>query len=85
MPPSQPLLVITLLHVRVDKIGRSKIPAPNFGLFGPIIDNPVVDNPDHSPFGDLTGRVEMLYAQFDAPGDNTTFTLFGGAAALRQW
>ncbi len=79
--PEQPLLVVTLFHMRVDKIALSNTPAPNFGLFGQITDNPVVDNPDHSPFGDLTGRVLMVYAQFDAPGDSTTFTLLGGAAA----
>jgi hypothetical protein len=79
--PSQPLAVITLLRQRVDKINLSATPAPQFGLFGQIIDNPVVDNPNHSPFGDLTGRVGMTYAEFDAPGDATTFTLLGGAAA----
>lgn len=79
--PDQPLLVVTLFHMRVEKIALSEAPAPNFGLFGQIIDNPVVDNPNHSPFGDLTGRVGIAYAQFDAPGDNTTFTLLGGAAA----
>jgi hypothetical protein len=78
--PDQPLLVVTLFHMRVDKIGLSETPAPNFGLFGQIIDNPVVDNPNHSPFGDLTGRIGIAYAQFDAPGENTTFTLLGGAA-----
>ena len=77
----QPLLMLTLYHLRVDSIGVSDTPAPNFGLFGQIIDNPVVDNPNHSPFGDLTGRVGIVYGQFDAPGDNTTFTLLGGAAA----
>ena len=79
--PHQPLLIVTLFRMRVDKIVLSETPAPNFGLFGLIIDNPVVDNPNHSPFGDLTGRVGISYAQFDAPGDNTTFTLLGGAAA----
>jgi hypothetical protein len=79
--PDQPLLVVTLYHMRIDKIGLSETPAPNFGLFGQIIDNPVVDNPNHSSFGDLTGRVAIVYAQFDAPGDNTTFSLLGGAAA----
>ena len=79
--PDQPLLIVTLFHMRVDKIGLSETPAPNFGLFGQVIDNPVVDNPDHSPFGDLTGRVAIIYAQFDTPGDNTTFTLLGGASA----
>jgi hypothetical protein len=78
--PDQPLLVVTLFHMRVDQIGLSETPSPNFGLFGQIIDNPVVDNPNHSPFGDLTGRIAIAYAQFDAPGENTTFTLLGGAA-----
>jgi len=78
--PDQPLLVVTLYHMRVDKIALSETPAPNFGLFGQIIDNPVVDNPNHSPFGDLTSRVAIAYAQFDAPGDHTTFPLLGGAA-----
>jgi hypothetical protein len=79
--PDQAVFMITLFHMRVDRIGLSETPAPHFGLFGQIIDNPVVDNPDHSPFGDLTGRVAMGYAEFDAPGDNTTFTLLGGAVA----
>ncbi|MCI0748322.1 MAG: twin-arginine translocation signal domain-containing protein [Verrucomicrobia subdivision 3 bacterium] len=79
--PNQSLAVLTLFHMRLDRIGLSETPAPHFGLFGQIIDNPVVDNPNHSPFGDLTGRVAMGYAQFDAPGDNTTFTMLGGAAA----
>jgi hypothetical protein len=79
--PEEPRLVVTLFHVRVDKIGLSETPAPNFGPFGQVIDNPVVDNPNHSPFGDLTGRVGMVFAQFDAPGNNTTFTLLGGASA----
>ena len=79
--PQQPLLIVTLFRMRVDKIALSETPAPNFGLFGQIIDNPVVDNPNHSPFGDLTGRVGMSYGQFDATGDNTTFSLLGGAAA----
>ena len=79
--PSEPLAIITLFHQRVDKINLSATPAPHFGLFGQIIDNPVVDNPNHSPFGDLTGRVAMSFAEFDAPGDATTFTLLGGVAA----
>jgi hypothetical protein len=79
--PDQPLLVVTLFHMRIDQIGLSETPAPNFGLFGQIIDNPVVDNPNHSPFGDLTGRVQMVSGEFDAPGDNTTFTLLAGATA----
>ena len=79
--PDQPLAVITLFHLRVDKIGLSETPAPNLGLFGQVIDNPVVDNPDHSPFGDLTGRIGIIYGQFDAPGDSTTFSLLGGAAS----
>src|SRR5262249_6604283 len=70
--PGQSALV-TLYHVRVERIILSAIPAPNFGLFGPIVDNPVVDNPNHSPFGDLTGRVGMIYGQFDEPGENVTF------------
>lgn len=79
--PEQPLAIITLFHMRVDNIGLSRTPAPNFGLFGQIVDNPVVDNPNHSPFGDLTGRLQMIYGEFDRPGDQTTFTLLGGAAA----
>jgi len=74
-------LVVTLLHMRVDKISLSATPAPNFALLGRIIDNPVVDNPNHSPFGDLTGRIGMISAEFDKPGDTTTFTLLGVAAA----
>jgi hypothetical protein len=74
-------LIVTLLHMRVDQINLSETPAPNFGLFGQIIENPVVDNPLHSPFGDLTGRVGMVSSEFDEPGDNTTFRLFGAAAA----
>jgi hypothetical protein len=74
-------LVVTLLHIRVDKINLSETPAPNFGIMGQIIDNPVVDNPNHSPFGDLTGRIGMTSAQFDQPGDTTTFTLLGLGAA----
>ena len=79
--PDQSLFMITLFHMRVDRIGLSETPAPHFGLFGQVINNPPVDNPNHSPFGDLTGRIAMGYAEFDAPGDNTTFTLLGGAAA----
>ena len=79
--PDQSLFIVTLLHIRVDKIGLSDTPGPHFGLFGQIIDNPPVENPGHSPFGDLTGRVTTVYAGFDAPGDDTTFTLLGGAAA----
>jgi hypothetical protein len=74
-------LIVTLLHLRVDKINISETPAPNFALLGQIIDNPVVDNPNHSPFGDLTGRVGMVSAEFDERGDTTTFTLLGLAAA----
>lgn len=79
--PDTPLFVVTLFRMRVDKIALSGTPAPNFGLFGQVIDNPVVDNPNHSPFGDLTGHVTVMCGQFDAPGDHTTFTLLGGAAA----
>jgi hypothetical protein len=79
--PDQSVFMITLFHLRVDKIGLSEAPASNFGLFGQVIDNPVVDNPDHSPFGDLTGRVGIVYGEFDVPGSSTTFTLLGGAAA----
>lgn len=68
--------VVTLLRMRVDNIGLSRTPVPNFGLFGEITNNPVV-----SPFGELTGLVGMVSAQFDAPGDRTTFTLLSGAAA----
>jgi hypothetical protein len=78
--PDQPLAIVTLYHLRIDKINLSETPAPNFGLFGQIIDNPIVDNPERSPFGDLTGRIGIIYGQFDAPGDNTTFSLLGGAA-----
>lgn len=79
--PGQPLVVVTLLRVRVDDINLSTTPAPNFAMFGQVIDNPVVNNPDHSPFGDLTGRIQVIGGQFDTPGDNTTFTLLGGMAA----
>jgi len=79
--PEQPLFVVTLFRMRVDHIALSRRPVPNFGLFGQVIDNPVVDNPNRSPFGDLTGHILMIGGQFDAPGDNTTFTLLGGMAA----
>lgn len=79
--PNDPLFIITLFRQRVDRIAISATPVPHFGLFGQVVENPPVHNPNHSPFGDLTGRVSMTYAQFDAPGDHTTFTLLGGAAA----
>jgi hypothetical protein len=79
--PDAPLFIITFVRQRIDRIAISAVPAPHFGLFGPVIDNPPLQNPNHSPFGDLTGRVSMTYAEFDAPGDHTTFTLLGGAAA----
>ncbi|HMO65157.1 MAG TPA: hypothetical protein PKE47_08050, partial [Verrucomicrobiota bacterium] len=47
--PDTPVFVVAFFHMRVDKIALSGTPAPNFGLFGQIIDNPVVDNPNHSP------------------------------------
>lgn len=79
--PDESLFIVTRLHMRVDQIRLSDMPEPHFGLFGQIIDNPPVENPNHSPFGDLTGRVTMTYGAFDEPGDQTTFSLLGGAAA----
>lgn len=79
--PDDPLFLVTLFRMRVDRIGLSETPAPNFGLFGPCIENPPVQNPGHSPWGDLTGRVQTICAEFDEPGDHTTFTLLGGVAA----
>lgn len=79
--PDQSLAVVTLFHMRVDKIGLSETPARNFGLFGQVIDNPVVNNPNHSPWGDLTGEIQIVSGQFDAPGNHTVFTLLGGNAA----
>lgn len=79
--PSQSLAVLTLYHLGVEKIILSDEPTPNFCLAGRILDNPVVDNPGHSPFGDLTGHAGMIYGGFDKPGNQTNFTLLGGAAA----
>jgi hypothetical protein len=79
--PSLPVFIVTFFRMRVDKIGLSDTPFPNFGLFGQVIDNPVVDNPNHSPFGDLTGHIGTAYGGFDTTGDQTTFTLLGGQAA----
>lgn len=74
--PDESLFIVTLFHMRVEQIALSDTPVPNFGLFGRILDNPV-----HSPFGNLTGRVQVISAEFDQPGDQTTFHLFGGATA----
>ena len=68
--PEQPLLTLTLFHMRIDQIGLSATPAPNFGLFGRIFDNPVVDNDDHSPFGDLTGLVVIPFGFSDMRAEN---------------
>ncbi|MCC7375539.1 MAG: hypothetical protein IT581_12860 [Verrucomicrobiales bacterium] len=79
--PSQSLAVLTLFHLGVEKIILSDEPTPNFCLAGRVLDNPIIDNPNHSPFGDLTGHAGMIYGGFDKPGNQTTFTLLGGAAA----
>ncbi len=79
--PDEPLMTVTLFRMRVDSIGLSRMPLPNFGLFGPVVYNPIVNDFNHSPWGDLTGRISMTSGEFDAPGDHTTFTLFGGATA----
>lgn len=79
--PDDPQWIVTLFRMRVDRILLSDTPAPNFALFGQCIENPPVENPNHSPWGDLTGRVQTIGGEFDAPGDRTTFTLLGGAAA----
>jgi hypothetical protein len=79
--PDKPLFLATLFRMRVDRILLSDTPAPNFGLCGQCIENPPVENPNHSPWGDLTGRVQTIGGEFDEPGDHTTFTLLGGATA----
>lgn len=79
--PSQSLAVLTFFHLGVEKIILSDEPTPNFCLAGRVLDNPAIDNAGHSPFGDLTGYAGMIYGGFDKPGNQTTFTLLGGAAA----
>ena len=81
LSPDDPVFIVTLFRMRVDRIGLSDRPAPNFGLFGQVIENPPVQNPSHSPWGDLTARVQTICGEFDEPGDHTVFTLLGGAAA----
>src|SRR5262245_15210924 len=44
--PHQPLLIVTLFHMRVDKIVLSETPGPNFRLFRQMLDNPVGNNPN---------------------------------------
>jgi hypothetical protein len=79
--PDDPLMTVTLFHMRVDDVALSSTPVPNFGLFGQVIYNPVVNGNNHSPWGDLTGRISITCGKFDAPGDHTNFTLLGGATA----
>ncbi|MCZ7639787.1 MAG: hypothetical protein M5U12_29310 [Verrucomicrobia bacterium] len=79
--PDDPQWMVTFFRIRVDRILLSDTAAPNFALFGQCIENPPVENLNHSPWGDLTGRMQTISGEFDEPGDHTTFTLLGGAAA----